>query len=72
MPGASSTSRPQEDGKKEMWRWAEEGEHYWRGESGRRIRLGKNREGGGGGEQPGLGAYWVKENKTCHLAKERT
>lgn len=32
-----------------MWRWAEEGEHYWRGESGRRIRLGKNREGGGEG-----------------------
>lgn len=52
-----------------MWRRVEEGEHDWRGESGRRIRLGKKR--GEGEQQPGSGAYWVKENKTCHLAKER-
>lgn len=32
-PGASSPSPPLEDGKREMWRWAEEGEHYCREES---------------------------------------
>lgn len=41
-----SPSPPQEDGKREMWRRVEEGEHDWRGESGRRIRLGKNGERG--------------------------
>lgn len=32
-PGASSPSPPLEDGKRETWSWAEEGEHYCRGES---------------------------------------
>lgn len=32
-PGASAPSPPLEDGKRETWRWAEEGEHYCRGGS---------------------------------------
>lgn len=32
-PGASSPSPKLEDGKRETWRWAEEGEHYRGGES---------------------------------------
>lgn len=32
-PGASSPSPPLEDGKRETWRWAEEGEHCCREES---------------------------------------
>lgn len=57
----------------EMWRRVEEGERDWRGKSGRRIQLGKilKKKREEGEQQPGLGAYWVKENKTCHLAKER-
>lgn len=33
------------------------------------VKTGKERERERG--EPGSGAYWVKENKTCHLAKER-
>lgn len=32
-PSASSPSPPLEDEKRELWRWAGEGEHYCRGES---------------------------------------
>lgn len=71
-PGASSPSPPLEDGKRETWRWAEEGDITVEGKVKNRYKTcGSKAEGvGGWWSRVGLGTYWVKENKMCHLENE--